>query len=525
MAPQSTSSACPEVGRSARRRARGATPVLRALTLSTLPFVGSCAYLGSLLTPDPVPIMEVELAPVEDRRAPLPPAARALPTPAPTIRVDHYPGTPLSGPRARASAPEGEALALEPRAGVRWTLLALHVAPPEDAAPLAARAELLVEPGSKSPLRVRTRLAREAELWNGPTAELEALAAQPGALLLARRSAVLMQEQSARLSLERAPDAERVELAVWSPSAEAVRLTVAVQGLDVRTETDGSRSAIEAAAAEPSAHLEFLPLAEDLPAPGAATWLLLPDFFPAGNGLPSRDLLACIERLPETPSAEDPQAVEALEVAARAARVESGAEGSPIQPAQRLADLSRQNAVEALRRADTRRSALIRLADSHGAPLCADMALVGGEELIVAIADRVEPLWSRIDLEIDGTWVLERAAVNAAGTLLQRDALGDPAAAALLRHAGEAGRFGSTLLDAARDSADRAAFQARLIEENRLFLTDRNPAARSRALRFLRDLGQAPADFDPLAPRDVRRAALQADRERREASAPNASTR
>ena len=47
----------------------------------------------------------------------------------------------------------------------------------------------------------------------------------------------------------------------------------------------------------------------------------------------------------------------------------------------------------------------------------------------------------------------------------------------------------------------------------------RSPAARSRALRFLEGVGEAPADFDPLADRDARRAALQADRERRESEA------
>jgi hypothetical protein len=465
--------------------------------------------------------MEASLAEVEEVRAPLPPPARALPAPAPEVVVDHYPGTPLSGPRAKAALPEGEAAPVaEPRASVRWTLLALHAAPPEGAAPLAAKAELLVEPGAKSPLRVRTRLAREAELWSAPSSDLDGWLAEPGVLLVARRNAVLLAEQSARLSLERAPGAERLELAVWSPEADAVQLTVAVQGLDVPAVEEALSLAADEDAASPTngAHLEFLPLAEGLPAAGTATWIWLPRFFPESGSLPARDLLACVERLDPVPSADDPRSLEAAERADRAARVSTGGAGTVAQPAKRLADLSRQNAVEALRRDDTRRSAMIRLADTHGAQLCADLALVGGEELIAAIAGRVEPIWSRTDVEIDGTWVLERAAVNAAATQLQRDALGDAAAAALLRHAGEAGRFGSTLLDAARASADRAGFQARLIEENRLFLSDRSPAARARALRFLRDLGQAPANYDPLAPRDARRAALQADREGREAA-------
>lgn len=491
------------------------------LALLALPSLGSCAYLGSWFTPEPVPIMEADLAEVEEQRAPLPPAARALPRPAPDVRVDHYPGTPLSGPRARVLAAEEEAPGAEPRASVRWTVLALQAMPPEGAEPLAAKAELLVEPGAKSPLRVRTRLAREAELWNAPASELDELLADPGALLVARRSAVLLAEQSVRLSLERAPGAERVELALWSPADDAVQLTVAVQGLDVPAVEEALSLAADedAARASDGAHLEFLPLADGLPTPGTGTWIWLPDFFPADDALPGRDLLACVERLDALPEEDDPRVAEAAERAERATQVDTGEAGTVAQPAKRLADLSRENAVAALRRDDTRRSALIRLADTHSAPLCADLALVSGEELIVAIADRIEPLWSRTDVEIDGTWVLERAAVNAAATQLQRDALGDAAAAALLRHAGEAGRFGSTLLDAARASANRDVFQERLIEENRLFLGDRSPAARARALRFLRDLGQAPENFDPLASRDERRAALQADRERREAAA------
>ena len=489
--------------------------------LLALPSLGSCAYIGSWFAPEPVPVMAASLTEVEELRKPLPPAARALPAPTPGVVVDHYPGTPLSGPRARAAPPEGEVWIGEPRADVRWTLLALQATPPQEASPLAAKAELLVQPRAKSPLSVRTRLAREAELWSAPAEDLSKWLAEPGVLLLARRNAVLLAEQSARLSLERAPGAERLELAVWSPESGAVKLTLVVQGLDV-PDVDDSLS-FEAndgvASLDDTAHREFLPLAEPLPPPGSATWIWLPEFFPESAQLPARDLLACVERLGELPATSDPRSVEAAERANRAAPVNTDQAGTSTQPAKRLADLSRENAVAALRRDDTRRSALIRLADNYSAPLCADLALVGSEELIAAIAERVEPIWSRTDVEIDSTWVLDRAAMNAAATRLQRSSLGDAAAAVLLRHAGEAGRFGSTLLDAARASSDSASLQGRLIDENRLFLSDRSPAARARALRFLRDLGQAPAGYDPLASRDARRAALEADRERLETQA------
>lgn len=525
----------------------------RTLAVLAPVLLGSCSVL-EFFESEPTPIAAVEL-PVELPSPPLPPAAESLPEPAPRIRLVHDFGTPLSGPRvlATANAEAGAdqvASAPEPLAAVRWTLIAGRMplvpaadpdepdtasdAPqpenpiaPEPLGPLAAAATLLVDPGAKSPLRVRTRLAREAELNKLSAADASKVLAAEGNLLLTRRTALLLPDQTARLSIERTPGGDLVGLDLWSSMSKQVELTVAIQGEDALSVDAGSGLLADEDEAAPNlgtSRLEFLPLAEPLPAAGEGLWLVFPGFFRAteseqGEPLPERDLLAFVEQLPETLSAEDPRAIEARSLAERGVRRE-GTAGSidPLAaPIQRLEDLSRQNAIEALRRDDTRRSALIRLADTHTAPLCADLALVASDGLIAALAEDVAPRMGQSKGQLDLTWLLERSAVLTASAALQKAELGDAAAAALLRHAGEAGHFASTLLDAARGSKNLESFRARLVEENRLFLTDRNPAARSRALRYLQGLGLAPANYEPLATRDERRAALQADRELREA--------
>ncbi len=78
----------------------------------------------------------------------------------------------------------------------------------------------------------------------------------------------------------------------------------------------------------------------------------------------------------------------------------------------------------------------------------------------------------------------------------------------MLRHAGELGHYPGLLNDVLIDSTNQGELTASLVRENRLFLEDRNPAARVRAFDWLEAREAAPAGYDPLAPRDERRAAL-----------------
>lgn len=185
------------------------------------------------------------------------------------------------------------------------------------------------------------------------------------------------------------------------------------------------------------------------------------------------------------------------------------------------ARLERARALGALGDPARRRASLFFLADTCGARLAADVALLGDDALLAACADALAQAWDGAD-DLDAPafgWAVEAAAAR---TLLARDAP-DPEAesvplapelrAVLLERCGELALYPDLLGACVDGSADLAAFEARLRAENRFFLEDADPAARVRAYDWLVARDAAPADYDPLGERDARRAALDAARE------------
>ena len=157
------------------------------------------------------------------------------------------------------------------------------------------------------------------------------------------------------------------------------------------------------------------------------------------------------------------------------------------------------------------RAALVYLAGAAGAPLSEELALFATPELLT---DLIEPIanaareLARTELSIG--WLIERSTILfLAGRSVEGD-LDPEVAATLLRHTGEAGRYASALEQAVVATPNHAAFVQALVLENRIFLEDTNPSARVRAFDWLAGRNLAPADYDPLAPRDERRAALAA---------------
>ncbi|MCA9001723.1 MAG: hypothetical protein KDB61_07365 [Planctomycetes bacterium] len=144
---------------------------------------------------------------------------------------------------------------------------------------------------------------------------------------------------------------------------------------------------------------------------------------------------------------------------------------------------------------------------SLGNDLCllADLAMLRG--WVALIPDPSEEEGISTD---QLSWGVERAAWTRIAREMVQGELPGELLAIVLRHAGEAGHYPSTLEDAARTSADWETFQQRLLHENRLFLEESSPAARVRAFDWLQRRGEAPADWDPLAPREQRRAPLRA---------------
>lgn len=177
-----------------------------------------------------------------------------------------------------------------------------------------------------------------------------------------------------------------------------------------------------------------------------------------------------------------------------------------------------------------RRRALLELALATGAGLTADVAASGGELLLDDVVARVRSATSAPAAPTLGPqlgWLVERVTLAA---LADATAEADPESgrlvevgALLARRVGGLSLRPSAMLAAASTSADQTAWLVALVTENRVLLEDGDAAVRARAYDWLDARGLAPAGYDPFAPRDVRRDALdradEAEAARRQAEA------
>ncbi len=166
--------------------------------------------------------------------------------------------------------------------------------------------------------------------------------------------------------------------------------------------------------------------------------------------------------------------------------------------------------LEPLRYPRSRRSTLGYLAERTGARLCGDVALAGDSELLRAVTDKLLAL-DRVPSEVAAFgWMLEETVLTLLADDLAAGVLPPERATLLILRAGEVGRHAGQLGDFARAAEGVEDFDARLLSANLRHLAANEPADRVRAYDWLRRRDQAPAGFDPLAPKAVRTAALRA---------------
>jgi len=157
------------------------------------------------------------------------------------------------------------------------------------------------------------------------------------------------------------------------------------------------------------------------------------------------------------------------------------------------------------------RSTLVYLAEATEAPMTRELALFATPELLAQLIEPIERSASELAEEgVSIGWLIERATYRELARRATEGSLSPELEAVLLRHTGEAGRYPSAIEQAAAASADLAAFERTLEQENRISLEDSNPSARVRAFDWLELRGRAPQGYDPLASRNERRAALAA---------------
>ncbi len=171
-----------------------------------------------------------------------------------------------------------------------------------------------------------------------------------------------------------------------------------------------------------------------------------------------------------------------------------------------------ESAASGLADVRTARSALSFLAQATEADLAEDLALGAPDpvfsDLVSAVRAELDVLPRPLAPGPVG-FVLERSAFLAAISWSAREEAADAILSLAVRHAGEAGRYPSTLKEVLDTATDLPGLRAGLAAENRIFLEDNSPAARVRAYDWLAIRGEAPSGYDPLASREDRRRALR----------------
>ncbi len=485
--------------------------------------------------------------------APPPPPAYAGPDV--VTRLDHFVGSPLSGPRAvpgvhagaaAATAPDSEA-AGEPWLTAQVQVIACERIPEDWLTPASTAATLVAAPHAPVPLRAVAELTRGArfgviddratfdaqleggdrhrELMHttslvlpGVTTCFELVSRAPTDVAL---DGTLLRPTAAVQITRSADTPEQDEDARDEPAARPVDVTLLVSVPQTVPQTVPN-NALDDADEQPAHRTlrhEFAlwqPELEQLP---ALLVIALPSPFAPANDQAGDVLVALIELSPSSAAAPDLErrlARVRADLGEHAQRLAAGPGGrGPLPEVVR--------AVEALLLPEKRRFGLVYLAHETGAPLAADVALTGGDHALEQLCTAFLSVWEAgrwedddpetrpIDLlgaALDRTAYRMLAGARSAGTL-------SPALhSVLLRHAGEVGQHAALVEELIADRPSPVVLRSRLVDQNLAFLEDHSPAARVRAYDWLAQRDLAPPHYDPLAPADERLAALRAAAER-----------
>ena len=361
---------------------------------------------------------------------------------------------------------------------------------------LASATELLVSSAGSDPLLGVSHLARGARFGFGTPLVVG------GSIALAERRAAVPVGVTVDVALQPID----IELAFRS----AVDAPFAIL-LAHRDERD-ARVAFVLRGTAPGADGELRELIELAIAPtvdGEPLWVALPSPFAADT-----TILAELSLRTPTPDDATHRAALArcladLKSQGDAARLEIAA----LDDAQMLASALNEGLATLAKPFDLRR-AVVFLAERTRAEVCVDLALACDDDTLKDLADRMRSLAGETGvLSADDApgmrWALDRLAWTLLAERLDAGRIDTAQRGFLLRRAGEAGRFPGTIAAIlARVDSPEAVTDA-LAQENYAFLSTSDPASRVRAFDWLVRTGRAPADYDPFADREARRAALR----------------
>ena len=467
--------------------------------------------------------------------------SEALHAPALELRADWFRGYALQGPlvfRPKAEAAGSDSVTADP---LRVRCRAWFVAnrPAGDRPALSERLRLISSTRGGSAVESSSRLLRGVEVASGETAaefakhvrELDVVAACPVADVEAalferttlRLYARLAHDEALAAKVSRAHAADiEADVAYVAPfdalalqvSRRAGATTIASLVVDGRVPAPRAEAPLPGAARTASTDEQAreidcseLVVLRDAPQLDASPLILV---VPATRpGMPKGSLILELRVDRDCPAEAAATCKAALEQAKAQARDASVASSATVLRRREL-----EVALAALELA-RERPALIWLSTSRGAKFAAELALIAKDGVLEDFTKSLVDAASTEKAVVMPTladaafaWELERASLRFVIARAQSDELEAELRSVLLERVGELGRYPGSLETVLRRTSNLKRFEATLIDENRLFLEDRDPAARVRAFDWLSQRGVAPKGFDPLADKAARKAVL-----------------
>ncbi len=401
------------------------------------------------------------------------------------VRLLHYAGDPLTGPKPTAPTDQPDSpLAL----AVRIETYFLEVLPSAQLHPLSREATLHSTDGS-NPIQIVSERSAQVRVGFGDEAYALRKLLQSGTAgqvqQLATYETVLPEDVTVALEVSVAAEVFATELVRSSEGVSAALVTQVADQTVAQREVSMLRT-------HPSNDGKPMAMLVPVGHSGHAFlyWVVL-DSVPGDSEQYRERLAHCMEQVRAASSwvQQEQQPLEAGELEVR--RITS--------------------AVDALEVVKYHRSALVFLASQSHSPLAQDVAWLASDEFLQACVQRVLGDLKSMDSaqgREQTAWRLELACYQELAEQFSSDKLPPELVSILFRHAGELGSFPGLLNDVLIEAKNQGELATRLISENKLFLEDRNPAARVRAFDWLETRGASPAGYDPLASRDERRAVL-----------------
>lgn len=440
--------------------------------------------------------------------APPPPAPKP-PAVAPHVR--HLLGSAVSGVRPdRDPADSSAAHAVLAEVEFRFAPRAIDALRKDDSVSeaLAPHLRALIGPRQTAPLRGVATRARGARLLRVPVNDF-AGAHRFEALRLSASRAAILPETTAEVVL-------RSTGADFEPGSNPEL------GVALHRSTAGTVVCMLMVGAQhdPKRELLLLDVAPKIDEPALA--LALPSPFDPASTL----LVSVALRSPDA----DPNVAQELAILLPTAREDfararaESREATELLSAEQVRSATIRAALAHLPSTLERRRAVVFLGESAGAPLLVDLALTANDRELTALIDALigdtsAATTADATTAADDAWHFESRAWRFLTDQLDRGSIDDALRGMLLRVAGEAGRFPGAVAALLARANSKRDLDALLIEENFAMLGTSDPAARVRAYDWLAARGKAPPDFDPLADRDRRRAALQAHQNALDAAA------